>query len=195
MAVPYLIIDGYNLMHAAGIARTTYGPGDLERCRLRLLAELKSRLSSDVLKNTIVVFDAFQSTSDEHRRQSSGDLHIVYAPKGTDADSEIETMLRQHSVPKRVIVVSSDHRLHKAASRRKAKCVDSEEFWQSLEGPTTERPEPSAARSGHSESELQQWIDEFGDVPAATEPDVPDQSFDSEYIRRLQDELDRDRFQ
>ena len=27
-----LVIDGYNLMHAAGLARATYGPGDLERC-------------------------------------------------------------------------------------------------------------------------------------------------------------------
>ena len=32
-----LLIDGYNLMHAAGFARVRYGPGDLERCRLRLL--------------------------------------------------------------------------------------------------------------------------------------------------------------
>ena len=128
MATPYLIIDGYNLMHAAGMARPDYGPGDLERCRHRLLVALQNRLATVAQQQATVVFDAFTAVSDEHRLQAFAQMTVVFAPKGTDADGEIERMLRQHSVPKRVVVVSSDHRLHKAASRRRARCVDSEEF-------------------------------------------------------------------
>ena len=41
----YLIIDGYNLMHARGLARRTYGPGQLERCRRSSFATWRSILS------------------------------------------------------------------------------------------------------------------------------------------------------
>ena len=128
MKPPYLIIDGYNLMHAAGIARSSYGPGDLERCRNRLTAYLLNLLSSTVIPRTTVVYDAFESVSDDCRYFNVGGLTIIFAPKGTDADSEIELLLQQHSTPKQVVVVSGDHRLHRAAQRRKARCIDSEEF-------------------------------------------------------------------
>ena len=38
MPLPYHLIDGYNLLHAAGLAREKYGPGDLERALARLEA-------------------------------------------------------------------------------------------------------------------------------------------------------------
>jgi len=59
MAQKFLIIDGYNLMHAAGMARERYGPGDLERCRERLLRFLHSRLTAEERKRTTIVFDAW----------------------------------------------------------------------------------------------------------------------------------------
>lgn len=130
---PYLIIDGYNLMHAAGIARPRYAPGGLEACRARLHRELSARLDADVLAAAVVVYDAFDSVSDLDREQQHRGVNVLFAGQGRDADSLIERMLRQHSVPRRVIVVSSDHRLHRAARRRRARCVDSEDFWAELE--------------------------------------------------------------
>ena len=128
MKPPYLIIDGYNLMHAAGIARSSYRPGDLERCRNQLARHLLSLLSNSVVPRTTVVYDAFESVSDDDRHYNDSGLKITFAPKGTDADAEIELQLLQHSSPRQVLVVSSDHRLHKAAQRRKARCIDSDEF-------------------------------------------------------------------
>ena len=43
MADLYLF-DGYNLLHAAGLARANYGPGDLERARTALLLKVSDGL-------------------------------------------------------------------------------------------------------------------------------------------------------
>lgn len=131
--IPYLIIDGYNLMHAMGIAKTRYAPGELERCRRRMQRQLLQVLDDAVLLQATVVYDAFESLSDDQRILKDGPLMIQFAPQGKCADSEIEHILKSHSVPKRVIVVSSDHRLHKAAHARKASAVDSDEFWSTVE--------------------------------------------------------------
>ena len=96
MATLYLIIDGYNLMHAAGIARRSYGHGDLERCRNQLNRLLLDLLGRDAISRASVVYDAFESTSDTNRSQDHGGLHVLYAPRGTDADTEIERLLNQH---------------------------------------------------------------------------------------------------
>ncbi len=58
---PYLMIDGYNLLHAAGLARRRYGPGQLERCRAQLLAWLAKHLTDGERERTTVVFDAAEA--------------------------------------------------------------------------------------------------------------------------------------
>ncbi len=129
----FLIIDGYNLMHAAGMARQNYGPGDLERCRNRFLNQLVSLLSENTKNSCVVVFDAFDAPADLPQQQKSlGPVLIQFAAPGCDADSEIESMLLSHSAPRQVLIVTSDHRLQKAARRRRARCVDSEVFWNNL---------------------------------------------------------------
>ncbi len=128
----YLIIDGYNLMHAAGFVRISYGSGDLERCRQRLLNQLIARMDQRIAKETTVVFDSLQTTVREEQSFPSP-MTIRFSRDGRDADTEIEMLLSSHSSPKQVLVISSDHRLHKSASRRRAKCMDSEEFWALLE--------------------------------------------------------------
>ncbi len=146
MARVYLIIDGYNLMHAAGLGRRRYGPGDLERGRLRLLTLLSQRLETSTASDTTVIFDAPDRAGIEGRPEvhesvfvQQGGLTVRYSAGGRDADAEIERFLSTHSSPGQVLVVSSDHRLHKAAGGRRAKCVDSEKFLDLLETGTTEK--------------------------------------------------------
>ena len=148
-------------------------------------------------------FSGDESLSDEHRLQAFAQMTVVFAPKGTDADGEIERMLRQHSVPKRVVVVSSDHRLHKAASRRRARCVDSEEFWQILESESAEaQAEPihnHDAKPGPHQNpdELKHWLHEFSGAAAeATDPegDPPDHSgLRQDYVREVEEQLRKGR--
>ena len=133
MGTQFLLIDGYNLLHAAGLARDRYGPGQFEKCRQRLLQEVADRLSEAQRDRTTVIFDAKEAPADVAAVQKFAGITVVYSV-GSDADTMIEAMLESHSAPKQVLVVSSDHRLQKAASRRKAKSIDSEVFWERTVG-------------------------------------------------------------
>ncbi len=53
-----LVIDGYNLMHVAGILGRGVGPGSLQRSRLALLNFLAESLDPRELPRTTVVFDS-----------------------------------------------------------------------------------------------------------------------------------------
>lgn len=138
MARLYLVIDGYNLMHAAGLGRSEYGPGELERNRYRLLHQVAGALDEQIAADALVVFDAHQvvpRTSDEGQRLPRSPLAVRFSRDGRDADAEIELILESHSSPRQILIVSSDHRLHKAAARRKATCIDSEDFLRQFDEP------------------------------------------------------------
>ena len=188
-------------MHAAGIARRRYGPGDLERCRNQLNRLLTDLLGRAALSRTSVVYDAFDSTSDANRSQDHAGLHVLFAPKGTDADTEIERLLNQHSSPKQVLVVSSDHRLHKAARRRKSHCVDSEDFLAGIETSAdtdARQPQPRSQRRSPQENvshaaveeQLQSWADEFKTNDDQADPTSEGRAFTDEYLKDIQRELD-----
>ncbi len=57
---------------------------------------------------------------------------LIYAGPGRDADSLIERLIEADHAPRRMSVVSSDRRLQKAARRRRAKVIPSDEFLISL---------------------------------------------------------------
>ncbi|MEX2285514.1 MAG: NYN domain-containing protein [Planctomycetaceae bacterium] len=175
MARPFFIIDGYNLLHAAGMARRTYGPGELEKSRNELLNFLAYRLSPGERERTSIVFDAGDAPYDTPQRTKLHEMSIVFAARGGDADSVIERLIELHSAPRQIRLVSSDHRLQKAARRRRATPLDSEVFFVHLQ----ERPpryetsaEPDKARVGEepkfsgevSPAETQALLEIFGDV-------------------------------
>ncbi len=166
-----LLIDGYNLMHAAGIARDSYAPGDLERCRLRLLVLIAGFLSDQQRQRTTVVFDAKDAPVDGSRQDMFQGILIEYSPRGQEADDVIEALIRTHSAPKQLLVVSSDHRLHKAARRRRAHVRDSDRFLDDCERRARKRsarPPELKPEEDLSPAMLQAWLNAFADVdPAA----------------------------
>jgi predicted RNA-binding protein with PIN domain len=141
-----LLIDGYNLLHAAGLARRRYGPGDLERCRRDLLRLIAGQLSDEQRRRTTVVFDAKDPPPDAGRHGTHAEILVLYATEDEEADDLIEQIIAGHSAPRQLIVVSSDHRLHKAARRRKANPIDSDAFLDDCARRVycrrTPRPEP-----------------------------------------------------
>lgn len=152
MARLYLVIDGYNLMHAAGLGRSEYGPGELERNRNQLLNQTAAALDQQIAADALVVFDAHMAVarnSDDDQPPRRSPLAVRFSSEGRDADAEIELILKTHSSPRQVLIVSSDHRLHKAAARRKANCMDSEDFLRQFDEPEPlrasgrKRPRPS----------------------------------------------------
>lgn len=199
MPTPFLLIDGYNLMHAADFARSRYGPGDLQAARRRLQQLLASLLSREAKRRTTIVYDAYSSPSDDQRIQHDSGMTIRFAPRGGDADTEMEKLIRRHSSPRQLIVVSSDHRLHKAARRRRARCIDSEQFLadlqrsDGLETNRTKSPESSSSRDGgadhidkHTADQLQQWASRhaYGQQKAES-------PFSDEYLEGLQQQIDQ----
>ncbi len=167
MAQRWLIIDGYNLLHAAGLMRPRMGPAGLERARRTLAGRLERALNEQALRNTTIVFDgqgpattAAETGGGSQLLDSS--LTIQFSAASSDADTEIEQLLAHHSSPSQVVVVSSDHRLHKAAARRNAVCVDSEEFLDSLQ----ESAEPGGLAGG---------LRRYGRAQRSEQPDTKEQ--------------------
>jgi predicted RNA-binding protein with PIN domain len=128
-----VLIDGYNLLHAAGLAKPRYAPGELERRRTRLIAKLRDLLDPAQLARTTIVFDARINPPPVRPDPPSGPVTVLFPPRHQEADDLVEELLAKHSTPQQVLVVSSDHRLHKAARRRGATPIDSETFLDQLE--------------------------------------------------------------
>jgi uncharacterized protein len=127
-----LIIDGYNLLHEAGIIAEGRGPGNLERSRLALLNFLAESLTPGEIAKTTVVFDAKDSPWGSKNTLDHRGIAVRFASRYPDADCLIEELILQNSSPRRLTVVSSDHRLQRAARRRKARAIDSDIWYNEI---------------------------------------------------------------
>ena len=160
-----LIIDGYNLLNATGIVGSGVGRGGLERSRLALLNFLADWLPPAELPRTVVVFDATHTPPGLPKVVGHRGLVVRFAPRNQDADTLIEELIRADTSPRRLTVVSSDHRVQRAARRRRARAVDSDVWFGELVSrrrAEAEQP-PTAVRPALplSEDEVARWLDEF----------------------------------
>ncbi|HTM55877.1 MAG TPA: NYN domain-containing protein [Pirellulales bacterium] len=161
-----LLIDGYNLLHASGILGRGVGPGSLERSRRALLNFLAESLVDSELARTTVVFDARDPPPFLPRSSQFRGMTVRFADPGTDADQIIEKLIQADSAPRRLTVVSSDHRLHRAARRRRAKPIDSDQWYAEVLRTRIERARagPAALKPDElqSEVEVRFWLRQFG---------------------------------
>ena len=88
-AIPFLIIDGYNLLHAAGLSLANYKQGDLHRQRGRLLALLAERLSTEERQRCTIVFDAVDAPSGLDSQFEHDGMAVLFAKPGHEADELI----------------------------------------------------------------------------------------------------------
>lgn len=168
-----LLIDGYNLLHATGIFGHGSGRGSLQRSRQALLNFLVSALAEADLAKTTVVFDAQQAPPGLQRVVQYRGITVYFAAKDEEADDLIEELIQADSAPRRLTVVSSDHRLQRAARRRRAKAVDSDVWYKRL----CRRRSQHQDVEGHSGDgkpempmpceEVNRWLREFGEIDAS----------------------------
>jgi len=203
MSAPFLMIDGYNLLHAAGLSQARYAPGDLQRQRHRLLVRLANLLTPAERVRCTVTFDAMEAPSGLEREYRHAEMRVLFAEPGHDADSLIEDLIESHASPTQLVVVSGDHRLQKAAKHRRAEGIDSEVFLRQLAErakaaakPAVPPPPKSTKSSG---VDVSYWMDEFGeiDVEALARSDSPSADLPStdpweKGISDLQKRLDQD---
>ncbi len=171
-----ILIDGYNLMHVTGIHGRGHGwgKGSLERARNALLSFLTASLGPDELLQTTVVFDANEAPPGLPRQTKQGGMTIQFAAEYEDADALIEELIRVHSVPRQLIVVSSDHRVQRAARRRKATAIDSDRWFDEIVQRQIQReasPEPLDAKPtpSLSKADVQHWLAQFADADLESE--------------------------
>jgi len=161
-----ILIDGYNLLYAAGVLPAGVGPSTLERSRRALLNVLAESIEPRLIQRTTVVFDAAEAPPGLPRKVVHRGLTVRYAANHADADTLIEELIEKDSAPRKLVVVSSDHRLHRAAKRRKAKPVDSDRWFAELirsrQGRQRGRP-PTLAKptAPASRAEVEYWLEAF----------------------------------
>lgn len=171
-----LIIDGYNLLHAAGIIPSGTGAGSLQRSRQALLNFLVESLDAKELARSVVVFDARQAPPGLARSITHRGLAVRFAAPDGDADRVIEELILRHSTPRRLTVVSSDHRLQNAARRRGATGVDSDVWFAQLVRKRSRRaaaPDVPAAAAQLTSEEVAYWMREFYGVESPTDVEAP----------------------
>ncbi len=166
-----LLIDGYNLLNVTGIFAEA-GPGtELHRTRLALLNFLAASIEPRERKQTTIVFDAAGAPPGLPQTIHHEGITVHFAQRYPNADEMIEELLETHRTPRSLLVISSDHRVQRAARRVGAGFLDSE-VWYS-ERLTINRKrratanEAAAKPTGNLTSdELNYWLREFGETPS-----------------------------
>jgi uncharacterized protein len=158
-----LLIDGYNLLHVTGLVGRA-GSG-LQGSRNALLRFLASAIESKELNETTVVFDATEAPPGLPRVVTHDGMTVRYASEYPDADALLEELIAAHHVPRSLTVVSSDHRVQRAARRRRASFVDSDVWFAEAARRRSQRqgtaPAPARREACLSAGEIAYWLAEF----------------------------------
>ena len=180
----FLLIDGYNLLHATDIFGKGTGPGGFQRTREALLSFLSTSLTEKERPQTTIVFDAADAPPGLPDRYVKEEINIRYARNYPDADTLLEELIEAHPSPRGLTVISSDHRVQRAARRRGAKPIDSDRWYAQLwqrrieQRHTQQKAIPEKPVGQLSAAEIAYWVEQFDDdeSPKLTEPTTPDPS-------------------
>jgi predicted RNA-binding protein with PIN domain len=123
-----------------------------------------SRYFRLIRENGQIVFDG-TGPPDKSGFDNISDVEVLFAGQNCDTDTVIEEKIKASTAPKRLVVVSSDRRLRKAAHAKKAKAVKSDVFWVDVQKQLMRKrgaKEPPGKRLGITESETERWLKFFG---------------------------------
>lgn len=186
-----LIIDGYNLMHAVGLIRGRLVGKQLEGARTRLLRRLAYQLTKDERAVAIVVFDAKSQLPVTSREELIEGFRVLYPEPGHEADELIEQLIAQDQHPRKLRIVSSDRRLHRAARERMATAVNCDKFLDELDdrrpapadpspvhearigGELSLPPSKSSAPQTPAAVDVNYWMSEFGEIEIPDDVELP----------------------
>ena len=153
------IIDGHNLLHTIFKLEGDSGAtSDVGLCRIL------GRYFKLTGEKGEMIFDG-TGPPDKGGFDNISNLEVFFAGVRSDADTVIEDKISANTAPKRLIIVSSDRRLRKAARIRKATSMKSDVFWNDVQKQLSrKRPEkePTEKRQGLNEGETEQWLEFFG---------------------------------
>jgi predicted RNA-binding protein with PIN domain len=168
-----LIIDGYNLLHVTGLFGR--GKASLEASRQALLGFLAAAVEPEEIAATTVVFDAAAAPPGLPNRFTMRGIDVQFARGYESADELLEELIAAHPTPRKLTVVSSDHRVQRAAKKRRAQAIDSDVWYRRAAEQLNARHQTSKPADvkpdAPSPSEVAVWVREFGAAPLS--PDRP----------------------
>ncbi len=142
-----LVIDTFNVMHVGGVL-----PPELVVHTPAELAWLIAQSRYAGTPRVLICDGPMQGTGHTGPAATRvGEARVVYTGAGREADDEIESLLSKSTHPARLVVVSSDRRVIKAARLRRATSLKSDGFLRQLA--------EDAAR--HKAEPLPKWVHEI----------------------------------
>jgi predicted RNA-binding protein with PIN domain len=157
------LIDGYNLMHAIGLASRGMPAGGLHRGRGRLLNWLADSIR-DRTDELCVVFDSRSPVSE--KPQDLRGIRVRFSD-GQTADEWIEAAVRTHPRPAELGVVSNDRQVREAGRVRGCSVLRCEEFVDWLQAAPASAPGRTAPRAPGkiepeaTDDEKAAWLEAF----------------------------------
>jgi len=126
----YLIVDGYNVIHASAELSSLFKE-NMEAARTKLVDEVENYQGFDGA-DTIVVFDAYKRSGSADRVIKPRNVKVVFTKQDQTADAYIEKFTQEHKDRDSVRVVTSDGAEQTIAAGNGAIRVTSKEFLQQL---------------------------------------------------------------
>ena len=160
------LVDGYNLMLGNVVSPDSRVKRNLHDSRHYFLRWLESKLPVDQRTGVCVVFDTSRSSPQDQVSTFHG-IGIIYSTSHVSADECIQRLIRDHTSPQKLTVVSSDHQIQRCAKARGATAVDSEIWIETLNIQKRRSYREDASEEVNMEKpdgqiDTQKWLDEFG---------------------------------
>ena len=151
------LIDGYNLMFAAGLANRAMPQASFDRARERFLDWLAAGATGRA--ELRVIFDALQAPSPSLETVHRG-VRVRFAFRQT-ADDLIEELVATEPRPAALTVVSNDTRVREAGRRAECALFTCEEFIDWLIHPTqlpADAPRPEADKPEPTSTDVDELL-------------------------------------
>jgi len=129
-----LLVDGYNLLYALGFIQ----PGDrtkrsLEKARHQLIDSIAKQLPSAVRRSTWIIFDSADAPKNLPDAFVKNEIRVFFSREWLSADEMLQSWISEHSSPKTLVVISSDHAVQRRATARNATPFDSDHWIEAIE--------------------------------------------------------------
>ena len=163
---PLFLIDGYNLWWNTAEFGPDNDDGTLQGARDSLTNWLVTTLPPNLLNKTVLVFDAKNPPPNRGFLFVHSGLTVHFAVGYPDADTLMEEYILRHHAPRNLTVVTSDHRIQRAAKRKRATATDADHWARQIqhqfqdtgsEQANTAKPNPAL-----SDHEVIGWMKGFG---------------------------------
>ncbi len=157
-----VVIDGNNLLHAARKRDSTQlliGPS--------MLCDKVGSWARRCGERVRVVFDGPVPSAARAAQIGHPAIEVLFSGSGVSADAVVIGIVEHDSAARRLLVVSSDRAIQRAAKRRRARTIAADAFWVALlrvlERPEgKQRREPEEKEAGLGPAATAEWLAEFG---------------------------------